>query len=199
MDPTEPSDRLKWIFEEACRIPETDRPAFLDRVCGGNSGLRQQVVELLERPARTQVWDDGTGPEGTIVAGGPGLVRVARDLTNRAHGVLQSGAEIDGKYRIDRLIGQGGMGVVYRATQISLERAVALKVLTSALVIDEGARQRFEREAVAMARLKHPNIVSIYDFGVSTDAGAYFVMEMLDGRSLADELRARGRLSIERT
>ncbi len=199
MDPTEPSDRLKWIFEEACRIPETDRPAFLDRVCGGNSGLRQQVVELLERPVRTQVWDDGAGPEGTIVADGPGLVRMARDLTDRAHGVLQSGAEIDGKYRIDRLIGQGGMGVVYRATQISLERAVALKVLTSALVIDEGARQRFEREAVAMARLKHPNIVSIYDFGVSTDAGAYFVMEMLDGRSLADELRARGRLSIERT
>lgn len=200
MDPTQHSDRLKEIFAEACRIPLADRNAYLDRACGDDGAMKLRIVDLLARHADTWVADGSPEPEGTRVAAGAGLARAINEaVSSQMPGLMLPGAIIDGKYRVDRRIGAGGMGIVYRATQIALERPVALKVLTTALVIDEGARQRFEREAVAMARLKHPNIVSIYDFGMSSDAGAYFVMEMMEGRSLAAEIELGRKLSIDRT
>ena len=200
MNVTQDSDRLKEIFAVACNLSPESRGAYLDKACGSDAALRLRIEEMLARQAAT--WVDGASPDpdGTRVAAGPVLARAMNQAaSDQLPGVLLPGALIDGKYRIDRRIGAGGMGVVYRATQVALERPVALKVLTSALVIDDGARQRFEREAVAMARLKHPNIVSIYDFGVSSDAGAYFVMEMMEGRSLATEIDLGRKLSIERS
>lgn len=97
------------------------------------------------------------------------------------------GRSIDGRYRIDGLIGAGGMGTVYRATRLLIGDEVAIKILHQ----DQGdahSSERFRREAQAAARLKHPNAVSIYDFGVSTDGLQYLVMEFVEGISLRERL-----------
>ncbi|HPR64371.1 MAG TPA: protein kinase [Thermoanaerobaculia bacterium] len=88
-----------------------------------------------------------------------------------------------GKYLIDRLLGAGGMGVVFRAIHTTLKRPAALKIILPELS-DEGFLQRFQREAQLLADLKHPNIVEIYDFDVSPWGPPFYVMEYLEGKSL---------------
>lgn len=102
---------------------------------------------------------------------------------------------IDGKYRLERLVGRGGMGTVYEATDLRLGRSVAVKVMTDNLFGPREALRRFEREARTAASLRHRNVVAIYDYGQIGAGGAYFVMEMLHGATLRQELRARGALS----
>jgi serine/threonine-protein kinase len=91
---------------------------------------------------------------------------------------------IEDKYIITRLLGRGGMGSVYLANQKRLNRNVAIKVLLAHLVGSSSMRMRFEREARIVARLRHPAIVTIHDFGVLTSGHAYLVMEYLDGETL---------------
>src|SRR5687767_82340 len=101
-----------------------------------------------------------------------------------------------GKYEVQGLIAQGGMGVVYKAWDQRLNRDVALKVVHSHLSSDPSFLQRFLREARAMARLQHDNIVTIYD--VEKDQNTqYLVMEYFPGRNLRDELQSRGSLSLQ--
>jgi serine/threonine protein kinase/CheY-like chemotaxis protein len=88
------------------------------------------------------------------------------------------------KYMFVRRLGEGGMGTVYEANQIVLQRSVAIKVLSPNFTANSNARERFEREALAIAKLKHPNIVSIYDFGFSKDSYAFLVMEFIKGFQL---------------
>ena len=95
------------------------------------------------------------------------------------------GRSIDGRYRIDSLIGAGGMGTVYRATRLLIGDEVAIKILHQDHA-DANSYERFRREAQAAARLKHPNAVSIYDFGISTDGLQYLVMEFVEGESLRE-------------
>ena len=95
-----------------------------------------------------------------------------------------------GKYHIMALLGRGGMAEVYRAYQPGLDRFVAVKVLHSHLADDEDFVGRFEREASAVARLRHPNIVQVYDFDVEGDR-YYMVMEFIEGPTLRTELRER--------
>ncbi len=104
------------------------------------------------------------------------------------------GLTIEGKYRIEGLIGTGGMGAVYRATRLLIGDEVAIKILHSERVVDPHASERFRREAQAAARLKHPNAVSIYDFGVSQEGLQYLVMELIEGRSLREVSRQQGTL-----
>jgi serine/threonine-protein kinase len=96
--------------------------------------------------------------------------------------VIDVGSEIAG-YRIERLLGQGGMGAVYEATQLSLKRTVALKVLLGGLAADDGFRRRFQREGEAQAAMDHPNIVPIYDSG-TLDDGLYIAMRLVRGPNL---------------
>jgi eukaryotic-like serine/threonine-protein kinase len=91
---------------------------------------------------------------------------------------------IEDKYVITKLLGRGGMGSVYQATQKRLNRPVAIKVLLAHLVGSSSMRTRFEREARIVARLRHPAIVTIHDFGVLPSGHAYLVMEYLDGDTL---------------
>ena len=94
------------------------------------------------------------------------------------------GREIAGRYRVTAKLGEGGMGAVYRGEQISLKRAVAIKVLRPELSANAGLVRRFNTEAELAAKLSHPNTVNIYDFG-QDGAGALFIaMEFIDGRSL---------------
>ena len=101
---------------------------------------------------------------------------------------------IDGKYRIDRLIGSGAMGTVYEAADLRLARSVAVKVIRGRWFGDRQALRRFEREAQACARLTHPNIVTVFDFGAVGADGAFLVMELVRGRTLRREIDHRGHL-----
>lgn len=103
-----------------------------------------------------------------------------------------------GKYEVIERLGRGGMAEVYRAYQASLDRYVAIKVLHAFLADDPEFKSRFEREAQNIAKLKHPNIVQVYDFDFDPDAESYYmVMELIDGSTLKDRLSsimARGEL-----
>jgi serine/threonine protein kinase len=116
-------------------------------------------------------------------------------------GAPMSNRIIHGKFEILDEVGHGGMGVVYRARQISLDRIVALKMLSASLVDDPEFRERFLQEAKIIARLTHPNIVHVYDiFDVETEGGWFcIVMEFLEGRPLREILREAKRLPIERS
>lgn len=109
---------------------------------------------------------------------------------------FQQGDVIDGRYRIVRKLGAGGMADVYLAHDEVLGRRVAVKVLLSRFADDEQFVERFRREARAAAALNHPNIVSVYDRG-TVDHTYYIVMEYLQGETLKDMIRRRGRLAPE--
>src|SRR2546423_8215558 len=96
------------------------------------------------------------------------------------------GRVFEGKYRLDDRLGGGGMGTVYRATHLLIDRPVALKVLSQRFVGDQTAQQRFRREARAAGRMQHPNAVTVTDFGATDDGYLYIVMELLEGRTLRD-------------
>jgi|GEM_PF-3196421 len=106
------------------------------------------------------------------------------------------GRVIDDKYRIDAEIGAGGMATIYRATRLHIGDVVAVKVLHSELLRDTQFTERFRREAQAAARLKHPNAVAIYDFGVSSDGVIYLVMELVEGRNLRAIIREQGPVPV---
>ncbi len=101
---------------------------------------------------------------------------------------------IEGKYRLERRIGTGGMGAVYEAFDLRLDRIVAVKVMTGRLFGNNSALRRFEREARAAARLQHPSIVAIYDFGSLRGGGAYLVMQRIAGRSWRAETVRTGQI-----
>ena len=101
---------------------------------------------------------------------------------------------ITDKYRLDRLLGRGGMGAVYEATHIELERVVAVKLLLPDFTADVEALERFRREARAAARLNHPNVADTYDYGSLPDGGAYIVMELVEGQTLRERMNEGGAL-----
>src|SRR5216117_421538 len=109
------------------------------------------------------------------------------------------GQILDGKYRLERLLGQGGMGAVYLATHLGTDRYVALKLIAPQFMRNPEFVERFKREARAAGRLRHPNVVDVTDFGFS-EAGkervAYLVMEYLDGCTLSDVLFEENRLPL---
>ena len=107
--------------------------------------------------------------------------------------MIQSGQQIE-NYRIDDVIGQGGMGTIYRATDVNLMRPVAVKVMHNELAEDQAFQSRFLQEARAAARLDHPSIVRIYHFGRESGL-LYIVMELIDGLSLGAYLRQLAKLN----
>jgi eukaryotic-like serine/threonine-protein kinase len=108
------------------------------------------------------------------------------------------GRTLDGKYRLDERLGKGGMGTVYRATHLLIDRPVAIKVLNPHFVEDEEAQERFRREARAAGRLQHQNAVAVTDFGRTDDGLVYIVMELLVGRSLREVLAREAPLDAAR-
>ncbi len=100
-----------------------------------------------------------------------------------------------GSYRILGELGSGGMGTVYRAEHVVIERRVALKVLRNELTAERELVARFVNEAKAASAIRHPGIVDVLDFGYANDGRAYFVMELLEGESLAQRIAVRGRLA----
>jgi serine/threonine protein kinase len=109
------------------------------------------------------------------------------------------GQVLDDKYRLERLLGRGGMGAVYLATHMGTDRYVALKLIAPQFMRNQEFVERFKREARAAGRLRHPNVVDVTDFGFSGDGNdrvAYLVMEYLDGCTLSDVLAEENRLPL---
>ncbi len=168
--------RVKELFFEALDRVGPARSEFLDRACAGDGALRRDVDLLLAADeTESPVPDPSTAREPFAAPR------------------LAPGAVVDGRYRVEGLIAEGGLGSVYRATQLKLDRLVALKVIRRTDARDPAAVRRFEREALAVARLRHPHVVTTIDFGVAPDAGAYLVMEYVAGRTLREEIRSHKR------
>jgi len=112
------------------------------------------------------------------------------------------GSALDGKYPLIKVLGEGGFGTVYLARQLAEGKAlrdVAVKTVRTGGAVDrEEATGRFRREAAAIARLNHPNIVQLYDFGVTDDGVFYMVLELVQGRTLSDAFEGRELFTPER-
>src|SRR5437016_3681549 len=109
------------------------------------------------------------------------------------------GQVLDEKYRIDKQLGQGGMGAVYLATHMGTARPVALKVIMPEYMANEKFVERFKREAKAAGRLRHPNVVNVTDFGFAafgSDRLAYLVMEYLSGSTLGVIMERKSQLPL---
>ena len=110
---------------------------------------------------------------------------------------IASGAVIAGKYRIEREIGRGGMGVVFAAQHVDLDQPVAVKILHEYAAYDQDAVARLLREARAAAKISSNHVVRVMDVGELPEGGAYIAMELLAGQDLADVLQERGRLAVD--
>jgi serine/threonine protein kinase/tetratricopeptide (TPR) repeat protein len=170
MDP-ERWRRIEALYHSALECEPTDRPAYLAGACGDDGDLRDEVAALLAQ-------SDSSVPlvESTSFSTLENQERM-RCLPALARG------EILGHYRIASLLGEGGMGRVYRAMDTRLGRAVAIKVSA------EEFSNRFEREARAISALNHPHICTLHDIGRLPSGGAYMVTELVDGQTLREWLR----------
>jgi len=149
---------------------------------GGSNRLERALEALLAKPPSTRAERDA------LLQRHPDLAEVLEPMLDGAPAELATSAapeRVLGDYRLVREIGRGGMGLVYEAWQRSLDRRVAVKVLTPALVQNASAVARFHREAAAAGRLRHPNLVEVYGFG--SEAGEhFFAMQFVDGMPLHD-------------
>ena len=105
---------------------------------------------------------------------------------------------LDGRYRIVRHLADGGMGAIYEAVQLSVERPVAIKMIREDLVHDATTARRFLREARVLASFRHPRVVQVIDAGQTPTGGLYLAMELLRGRTLDEELAQTGPFPVER-
>src|SRR5215216_2464721 len=108
------------------------------------------------------------------------------------------GQVLAGKYRIDEKIDEGGMGCVYRATHVLMEKVVAVKVLHPALAADDKIVARFSREAKAASRLSHPHALSVTDFGEADNGVVFLVMEYLKGKTLKEVIHSDSPMPLPR-
>ena len=150
--------QIRALYKAALERPAAERASFIADLSGGDHELCRSVELMLSRHGATDI---GASSEPT--ADPPGE--------------LASGTQI-GNYRIDGVLGRGGMGVVYRATDTKLHRPVAIKFLVVAA--DEQAKRRFRQEAETASALNHPHIVTVYDVG-EHDGQQYIVSELVEG------------------
>lgn len=180
-------DRSRWgriqtLFHEAATLPQAEQHVFLESACGEDEGLVADVLALLHEDAR-----------GTSLLDQP--------LAEIAHKVLVEDAhslpfQELGPYRIRKVLGEGGMGVVYLAEREDLGSLVALKLLRDAW-LSPARRERFSAEQRTLAQLNHPSIARIYDADTLSDGTPFFVMEYVEGLPLTDYC-AQNQCSIER-
>ncbi len=126
------------------------------------------------------------------------IERIDALLADPKDTVPEGGVVLDGRYRLDVELGRGAWGRVFRGTHLGLGRTVAVKLLEPQHLADDDARRRFEREAQSSARLRHPNCVSVTDYGATADGGRYLAMELADGVRLDELLDRENRLTMSR-
>jgi tetratricopeptide (TPR) repeat protein len=181
-------ESLKSLFEQASYLPANARAAFLDETCTNDPELRAELSSLLKAA-------ESADPLFKKLA------EAVPPLVDRfTVSALSDAAVLVGRmvrqYRVERMLGAGGMGVVYRAHDTLLERTVALKFLPHQVVADEEAAERFVVEARAAAALDHPNVCAVHEIERDEDHGPFIVMAFCDGETLKRKL-TRGPVSVE--
>lgn len=166
--------QAREVLADALELKPEDRPAFLDRVCSSDKSLRREVERLLSSSGEAQ----------------SSFLR-----SSALHITLMPGTKL-GDYEVQRLLGSGGMGEVYRARDTRLGRDVAIKVLPSFLSTDPDRLRRFEQEARAAAALNHPNILAVFQMG-TYEGAPYLVSELLEGGTLREQL-VRGPMPLRK-
>src|SRR5262245_30528236 len=121
----------------------------------------------------------------------------AQDSDEGAASLVPPGTLIAGRYRIDRLLGRGGMGTVWAATHTGLGQNVAVKLISKRYASSREARHRFDLEAKAVAQLRSRHVVQVFDNGETTDGTPFIVMELLEGESLDRRIERVGRLALQ--
>ncbi|HEY6178313.1 MAG TPA: serine/threonine-protein kinase, partial [Kofleriaceae bacterium] len=119
---------------------------------------------------------------------------MAASLSTSSDDQFEIGSVLDHRYRIEAVLGSGGMGRVYRAEHTKIGKSVAIKVLHADLTRNREASQRFRREVIALGKLDHPNIVGVSDSGQLENGACFLVMEVLEGESLGDRLAREHRI-----
>ena len=188
-------DRELWkqvdaLLEQALEQPPEERKAFVIKATQDNSVLRDEVLSLLRAQSQAAKFMERSAMKvaAQALADDSKLTSVITSLV---------GQEIE-TYRIEKLLGAGGMGEVYLARDLKLGRMVALKVLPWQFVVDGDRLSRFQREARALSALNHPNLVTIYEVG-EADGLHFIAMELVEGKtlsSLRDKLSLKELLSI---
>ena len=168
-------DRALEVLADVLEAPEPQRVAVLGRACAGDAALRAEVERLL-----------GLGPKlsGFLEALPVTQAELLRVAAREAR-AADPGAACFGRYRVVRLIGEGGMGSVYEAEQDHPRRRVALKVIRVGMD-SRSVIARFEAEREALARMDHPNIAKVFDGGATDSGRPYFAMELVDGIPVTD-------------
>lgn len=164
-----PTPHLDEVLRQALVLDPHKRQRFLETQCAGDTALKQAVEQRLALM-------DKLHQDETVVTRGGKSSPVEREVPPLP--------QIP-NYEIQSVLGQGGMGVVYRAVHIPLHRAVAIKMLSTAGPPTDEQIVRFRKEAGALARMHHPNVIEIYDFG-ECEGRPYFVMEAVEGLSLVE-------------
>ena len=182
--------RMDSVFQCALDLPPGERAAYLRDACQGDARLREEVQALLDSHDQAGAFIDGPAlPTAEAFA-----LETAVQAAAKGPRSLAAGRRL-GPYRIEALLGAGGMGEVYRALDTRLGREVALKVLPAAFHADAARRARFEREARAVAALNHPNIVTLHS--LEEAGGFHFItMELVEGQTL-DRLISPGGLAAD--
>src|SRR4029077_20276997 len=171
-------ERMTGLFGTAQALDPAERVEYLDRACGTDAVMRAEIDALLAADVEDGVVESRPVP-------GPWTDAVAAALAVNPGEVLKE------RYRIDDQIALGGQGLVYRGTDLVLNRPVVVKVMRTTYPHNEAIKRRFEREMDALARIHHPGVVGILDVGELTDAASYLVVEYVDGVSLRQLLRDR--------
>jgi serine/threonine protein kinase/Tol biopolymer transport system component len=167
--------RVKEIFEGALERHGAERVAFLERTCDGDTDVREEVESLLR----------SYEVAGSFMEA-PAVAHAAKDLATDQK--LSPGQRVK-HYQIVNLIGEGGMGEVYLATDTILGRRVALKVLPAFVSKDPERLRRFTQEARAASRLTHPNVCVVHEIGETDDGRPFIAMEYVQGMTLRERMR----------
>jgi serine/threonine protein kinase len=179
------SERLKQIeeiYHAALEVSPAERESFLAESCGADKNLRREVESLLAFEKTSGNFVDA--PPEALAA------EILVERENRASLINRT----IGHYNVKRLLGKGGMGEVYLAEDARLNRKVALKILPENFAADLNNSGRFEQEAKAVSALNHPNILTVYEFGV--DDGRHFLAtELIEGNTLREKIR-EGEMSL---
>ena len=187
-------ERVAELHRAALEREESERGAFIEQACVGDEELRRELLSLLGYEGKTASFMKSPALDVAAKQLARGGVEAGK---RRSVDRFLPGTVLAGRYRIVALLGKGGMGEVYRADDLTLGQAVALKFLPEAAARNEDFLARFRNEVRTARQVAHPNVCRVYDVG-EVEGQTFISMEYVDGEDLASLLRRIGRLPVDK-